>query len=571
MKIDVLIENVNVYNSAFKKFILGNVAIVEGKFLYVGKQGLETFESAQTVEGEGRYMIPGLIDIHLHIESTMVTPSTFSYGIIKNGTTTIVPEPHEMGNVFGLRGVQEMIKASEDCVADMFYAIPSSVPATSMETTGGSIEIEDMDKLLRTEKIACLGEIMNFYDVISKPESKTNGILSHIRTNYPELIIEGHVPKLLDLELQRIIFAGVDSDHTHQTVEGMEQRIAAGMFVEIQEKSLTREVVDYLLENQVDEHFCFITDDIMTDDFRRRGHLNNILKKAVDMGMSPEKAIYACTYTPAKRMKLNDRGSIAPGKIADFLLVSNLRNLTIDSVYKNGELVFDFAGEYVQAVTERQFPASFYESVKLDQLTDSDFGVQVEVEDGRHAFRIMKVKDGSTFTEEVHDKLDVRGGLVDWEESPYAMIATFERYGKNGNRAHGFISGDILKEGAVATTYSHDNHNLLIVGRNKQDMLIAANEVIAGQGGMCCVLNGEVIATVPLPVGGILSEAPLEVIADQVEHFTSTLKSLGYNHYNVIMSLSTLSLPVSPALKITDQGLIQVNEGRIVPLLVEKN
>lgn len=569
MKIDLLIKDVCVYNSAFKKFSKGNVAIVDGKFLYVGERGAETFEATQTVEGEGRHMIPGLIDIHLHIESTMVTPATFSYGLIKNGTTTIVPEPHEMGNVFGLSGVQEMIKASEDCVADMFYAIPSSVPATSMETTGGSIEIEDMDELLRTENIACLGEIMNFYDVISKPESKTNAILEHIRRNYPDLVIEGHVPKLLDLELQRVIFAGVDSDHTHQSVEGMEQRMAAGMFIEIQEKSMTREVVDYLLENQVDEHFCFITDDIMTDDFRRRGHLNNILKKAIGMGMTPEKAIYACTYTPAKRMKLHDRGSIAPGKIADFLLVSNLRSLSIDCVYKNGELVFDIANDYVQKVTERQFPVSFYESVKLDKLTDSDFDVQVEESDGPHALRIMKVANGSTFTEEIHEELEVRGGHVDWEESPFAMIATFERYGKNGNRAHGFISGDILKKGAVATTYSHDNHNLLVVGRNKQDMLIAANEVIAGQGGMCCVLDGEILSTVPLPVGGILSEAPLDVIADQVEQFTSTLKSMGYDHYNVIMSLSTLSLPVSPALKITDQGLIQVNEGRIVSLVVE--
>ena len=570
MKIDLLITDVHVYNSAFKKFIKGNVAIIDMKFLYIGERALETFEATQIVEGNGKYMIPGLIDIHLHIESTMVTPSTFSYGLIKNGVTTIVPEPHEMANVFGLLGVQEMIKASKDCVADMLYAIPSSVPATSMETTGGSIEIEDMDELLRTENIACLGEIMNFYDVISKPESKTNLILNHIRKQYPDLIIEGHVPKLLDLELQRIIFAGVNSDHTHQTVEGMEQRIAAGMFVEIQEKSMTREVVDYLIKMQVDEHFCFITDDIMTDDFRTRGQLNNILKKAIGMGMSPEKAIYACTYTPAKRMKLNDRGSIAPGKIADFLLVSDLESLTIDCVYKNGELVFDAAQKYEQQVIGRQFPSSFYESVKLKQLETSDFDVKVGAEDGLHKFRVMKVQNGSTFTEELHEELDVRSELLLWEESSHAMIATFERYGKNDNRSHGLITGDILKKGAVATTYSHDNHNLLVVGRNKQDMLIAANEVIKGQGGMCCVLDGEILSTVPLPVGGILSEAPLEIIADEVEHFTKNLKSLGYDHYNVIMSLSTLSLPVSPALKITDQGLIQVNEGKIVPFMVEE-
>ena len=564
MQVDTLVLNGTVFNSYFKQFRKENIAIKDGKFFYIGKKGQEFFQAREIVDAAEKYIVPGLIDIHLHIESTMVTPATFSYGLIKNGVTTIIPEPHEMANVFGISGVKEMIKASKNEVVDMFYGIPSSVPATSMETTGGSIDIEDMEELLQTETIKCLGEIMNYYDVLTKPDCKTNQILDFVRENYPELIIEGHVPKLLDVELQGLAFAGVGSDHTHQTVEGMKERIGIGMFLEIQEKSMTPEVIEYLIENPVKEHFCFVTDDVMADSLQKRGHLNVLLKKAISMGLSIEDAIYACTYTPAQRMRMYDRGVIAPSKIADFVVVSNIADFSIDAVYKDGEKVFDEKLPYVQSARSKQFPASFYESVKLSPLHEEDFEGRIDTDKNSVTVRTIHVQNGSTFTEERQDTLAVKAGKLQWMDSSYCLVKKFERYGKNQNKAHGLIGGDILKRGAVATTYSHDNHNLLVVGKNKEDMQLAANEVIKNQGGICCVHNGEILSMVPLPVGGILSEEPLAVIASQVEKLTDALKSLGYEHYNVIMSLSTLSLPVSPALKITDYGLIAVNEGKVV-------
>lgn len=568
MRVDLLIENVRIYNSYFKTFIQSNAAILDGRFLYIGERATDSFEAAEHLDGQGRYMIPGLIDIHLHIESTMVTPETFSYGLIRNGVTTIVPEPHEIANVFGLDGVKEFIKASQHCVADMFYAIPSSVPATSMETSGGAIEIEDLDELLRTERIICLGEIMNYVDVITDPDCKTNHILNHIRSHYPHLIIEGHVPKLLDLDLHRMIYSGVDSDHTHQSIEGMEARIAAGMFIEIQEKSMTPEVMAYLMEHEVSEHYCFVTDDVMADSFERRGHLNHLVRKAIGMGMKPEQAIYASTLSPAKRMRMYDRGVIAPGKIGDFQLISNLEQLMIDQVYKHGRKVYDVREPYKPTVHAPAFPAHYYKSVHMSPLTEADFSVNTEVADGRYACRTMMVNDGSTFTEEHHAQVEVRQGKLNWQESGYGLIATFERYGKNGNRAYGLIGGDTIKRGAIATTYSHDNHNMLVVGRNPVDMMIAANEVIKNQGGFSVVENGKVIASLELPVGGILTEVPLEQVAKEVEQLRKAMESLGYCHYNPIMSISTHSLPVSPALKITDFGLIDVNEGKVVPLII---
>ncbi|SEC13201.1 adenine deaminase C-terminal domain-containing protein [Paenibacillus sp. GP183] len=568
MYVDTLILDVQVFNSALKKFYLGNVAVIDGRFFYIGDKATESFQAKEVLQGNKRFMIPGLIDIHLHIESTMVTPRTFSYGLIKNGVTTIVADPHEMANVFGLRGIQEMIAASEDCKADIWYAIPSSVPATDLETTGGTIDVAEIDALLLDEKVICLGEIMNFADLITNPEGKTNRLLMHMRTNYPKVPIEGHCPRLMDLDLSRFVFAGIDSDHTEQTVQGMEERIKAGMFIEIQEKSMTEDIINHLVANERSEHFCFVTDDVMPDTFKDYGHLNHLLRKAVRMGMKPEAAIYAGTFTPARRMNLNDRGRIAPDKIADFILLDDITEFSIGQVYKNGIKVYDANETYEQEKPTRQFPDDFYQSVQLKLLQKDDFSIPAPIEAGTQTCRVMMVSRKTTFTKEQTENVEVRQNELQWEESPYCCIGIFERYGKNGNRAFGLLGGDTIKRGAIATTYSHDNHNLLVVGKNKDDMLLAANTVIEHQGGFCVVENGKVISFLSLPVGGILTEAPLGEVADQMKHLRQSMLDLGYVHYNPIMSISTHSLPVSPELKITDLGLVRVNEGKLVSLFI---
>ncbi|WP_028594762.1 adenine deaminase [Paenibacillus assamensis] len=593
MKIDLLITNVHIFNVYMKRFITGNIAVLDGRFLYVGARGEETFAAQEVVAGNGRHLIPGLIDIHLHIESSMITPATFSHGIIQNGVTTVVSEPHEMANVFGLEGVQEMIRASEECTADILYAIPSSVPATPLETTGGSIEIADIDKLLQDERVVCLGEIMNSVDVLRDPDCKTNQMLKHVRTHYPHLVIEGHTPKkLVDLELARFMFAGVDSDHTEQEVDSMLDRMRNGMFVEIQEKAMRPDIMRILIEEDVADLFCFVTDDVMADSIVADGHLNHLVRKAIAMGMSPERAIYCTTYTPAQRMRLHDRGAVAPNKLADFVLLSDLNTFQIDTVYKRGRCVYDAKRPVKQKRVEGHFPSHFYQSVKLSPLLEDDFTVVVTGASGGdgdvaddvagvrakhvshgvhvHKCRVMEVSNGTTTTKELHREVEVQDGVLQWERAEgLGLVATFERYGRNGNRAYGLITGSTIKRGAIATTYSHDNHNLLVVGHNAADMALAANTVIADQGGFCVVADGQVLAHVPLPVGGILSEEPLDTFGPAVKRLREAMESLGYEHYNPIMSISTHSLPVSPALKLTDLGLIDVHAGTIVPLLVE--
>lgn len=570
MKIDLLITDVHVFNVYMKQFIHGNVAVLDGRFLYVGQRGEETFEAAEILRGEGRHMVPGLVDIHLHIESSMIIPKTFSHGIIKNGVTTVVSEPHEMANVFGLDGVKAMIAASEGCAADILYAIPSSVPATKLETTGGEINIEDMDELMKMDSVICLGEIMDSVDVLRNPDGKTSRILKHFREKYPTTVIEGHTPKsLVDLDLARFMFAGVDSDHTEQEVDSMLDRMRNGCFVEIQEKAMRPDIMKVLIEQDVAELFCFVTDDVMADTFAADGHLNHLVRKAIQMGMSPERAIYAATYTSARRMQLDDRGAIAPNRIADFVLLRDVEQFEIDAVYKRGKLVYDAAAAPVDTQGEPQFPSHFYESVKLAPLAADDFRVQLPAADGEYTCRVMEVVDGTTNTNELHRSVAIRDGELQWQASGNGLIATFERYGKNGNRAYGLITGNTIKRGAIATTYSHDNHNLLVVGHSPEDMALAANTVIGTQGGFCVVEGGEVLKHVPLPVGGILSEVPFEAFGQDVKELRAAMEAIGYEHYNPIMSISTHSLPVSPSLKLTDLGLIDVRAGEVVPLIVE--
>jgi Adenine deaminase len=572
MKTDLLLKNALVFNAYLKKFIPADAAVLDGKFLYIGTKEAARLEPAEVIDAQGKYMIPGLIDIHMHIESSMAAPLTFSRALARNGVTTIVAEPHEMGNVFGLEGIKAMMSAAKNCPIDIFFAIPSSVPSTNadMETSGSEITVNELQKMLKMDRIICLGEVMNYVDVVYHPDSKSNAFIKYVKENKPYFAIEGHCPRLGGLELSRFIYAGVDSDHTEQTVQGMKERIANGMFVQIQEKSLKKEIVDYLLDNSITEHFAIVTDDVMPNSLVKNGHLNYLVRKAIGLGMPPEIAIYAATYTPAKRMGFRDRGSIAPGKIADFVLVDSLQEFDISLAFKNGKEIFSAAEPVIQETTDKAFPAHFYKSVQLPLLTEEYFTVKTDCADPLVNCRILTVISGTTFTKENFAFVPVRDNMLEWESTPYCLAAVIERHGENRNIGYGLVGGDVIKRGAVATTYAHDSHNLLVLGRNKQDMLKAANCVIEKQGGYYVVENGEVIGKADLPIAGILSNKPLNELGAEITSVINALRYLGYEHTNIIMSISTLALPVSQELKITDKGLVKVNEQKLVPLIANE-
>lgn len=571
-KVDLIIKNINVYNSYLKAFQLADVSILKGKILHIDKKKEAVLTAEAVVDGSGKYMIPGLIDIHMHIESSMMVPETFCSHVAKCGVTTLVAEPHEMANVMGYKGITDMIAAGESCDIDIFIGIPSCVPSTSdiLETTGGIIDCSAMEQLKKLEKVICVGEVMNYRQIIQENDLEITKFLTKLREEDKNFPIEGHCPSLMGLDLSKFLYLGINADHTEHSFEEIKERFENGMFIEIQEKMLKKEIFEYIHEKNLYEHFGFVTDDVMADTLFEQGQLDGVMRRAIALGMRVEDVIYNSTYTNARRMNLLDRGAIAPGKIADFVLLEDLNNLQVYATYKAGKCIFEKNLESnLKEKESYRFPEEYYKSINMPKLTEEAFNVKAAINSGYVTVRAMEIKDGSTKTEERHIKLKVENGYMDWENSECRLAVVVERYGKNKGVGYGFVCGDVIKTGAAATSYAHDSHNVLVMGANIKDMSIALHSIDIMQGGMVVVEDLEIKGALQLNVGGILSDKPIENISSDLKRVRNALINQGYKHYNPIMSFSTITLPVSPKLKLTDKGLIDVASGTIVPLVVE--
>ncbi len=568
--VSLLIKNAKVFNTYLKKFISADVSVKDGRFYYIDRKRDTDFQAEAVLDAGGMYMIPGLVDIHMHIESSMMTPEPFGNCVAAYGVTTIVSEPHEMANVKGTRGVLEMISAAKNAPIDIFYGIPSSVPSTSerLETTGGIIDCNAMKHLLNEEDVVCVGEIMNYRQIIRENDLEITKFLDYLRQERPGYVIEGHCPSLLDLDLARFLYLGIDGDHTEHTLEEVKQRIENGMFFEIQDKMLLPEVLDYIRENQLYEYCGFVTDDTMADVLYEKGQLNYVVQKAVESGFPVEMAVYCATYTPARRMHLYDRGVIAPGKLADFVLLADPAVLAPVYVYKNGVQIFCEKNRS-EVSSSYRFPEDFYQSVCLPPVTIEDFRVRVDTDKDEVTVRAIEVHPDRTQTTEKLVTMPVREHLLDWKDSGCLLAMVLERHGKNGNIGYGFITGACLNKGTAATTYFHDHHNLFVAGDNPADMLLSVRRIQELQGGFLTVRDGQNLAEHAVPVCGILSERGVKDTALKLKGIRESLAGLGYRHSSPIMSLGTLGLPVSPALKLTDRGLVDVKQSAVVPLIVE--
>lgn len=578
--VDLVIRNAKVFNSYLKCFRKADVYVLDGKIYYVDVKDNENtiplIAAKEELDASGYYMIPGLIDIHMHIESSMMTPQTFAGYAGKCGVTTVVSEPHEMANIKGLSGIYEMIADGENAPIDIFYGIPSSVPSTNeeLETTGGIIDCRAMKELYEKKEVVCVGEIMNYRQIIRENDLEITKFLNYLREVDPNFVIEGHCPSLTGLDLAKFLYLGIDGDHTEHTLEEIRQRFENGMFVELQEKMLRPEILDYIRENRLYEHCGFVTDDTMADKLYEEGQLNKVIEEAIRMGFPTEEAIYCGTYTNARRMNLRDRGVIAPGKTADFALITGFHSLEPDYVYKDGQLIAskdqeneNHPGKELTSENRHFFPEDYYHSVHIPVLRSEDFWICAKQESGNVSVRVIEVSNGRTQTSEKIESMPVKDYKICWEGTGCLLAMVVERYGKNKNIGYGFVTGDCLKEGAAATTYFHDHHNLFVVGDNVGDMQAAVERIQSLQGGILTVYQGEIKAELPLPVAGILSDQPIEEIGPALKKVRNSLFQLGYRHYNPVMSLCTLGLPVSPALKLTDRGLVDVIKGEIVDLV----
>ena len=570
MDIDVLLTNGTIYNSYLKTFIPGSVALSGDRFAYIGTEP-PRHPAKRTVDLGGQYVIPGLIDCHMHIESTMCAPRTFMNAAVRCGVTTLIAEPHEIANVFGVEGIRALMQSAQDGPVDVRIAIPSSVPSTNdaLETAGAAIESDDVEALMHMDQVICLGEVMNCREVIADAHAKTNRLIRQIQHGRPDFSIEGHCPRFVGWELAELLYRGIRSDHTDQSLDGLAQRAANGMFIQLQEKTLKKEFLDYLMEHRLAGRFALVTDDTMPDDFMRRGQLDHLVRRSMALGLPPEEAIYAATYAPAQHMGLREKGAIAPGRIADFAVLSDLQAFAVAQVWRAGRQVYVRGAEQEEAPRDTSFPPHFYRSVHLAPRTAEDFVLRAPIAEGTVLCRILEVEEHTTFVREERAELAVHGGVIDWENSPYSLACVFERHGKHGGCGMALVGGAAFTHGAAATTYAHDSHNLLVLGQTAGDMTAAANAVIEMQGGIAAARDGSVTVCVPLPIAGILSDRPLPILAAEIADVRHALTENGYRHDNAIMSFATLALPVSPDVKLTDKGIVDVRRGEIVPLIVE--
>lgn len=571
--VSLLIRNARVFNTYLKQFIPADVYVLGEKFYYIDREKTTPLAAEKVVDARGQYMLPGFVDIHMHIESSMMTPGPFGRFLAGCGVTTIVSEPHEMANVKGIRGILEMIRVGEDAPIDIYYGIPSSVPSThaGLETTGGSIDFPAMKHLLQEDGVVCVGEIMNYRQIIRENHLEISKFLEYLQQEHPGYVIEGHCPSLVGLDLAKFLYLGIDGDHTEHTLEEVRQRMENGMFMEIQDKMLRPEVLEYIRENDLYEYCAFVTDDTMADTLWKEGQLNRVVEKAMAAGFPVEQAIYCASYTPSRRMHLYDRGTIAPGRRADFFLVEDPTHLAPTLVYKDGREIY--CREHTAQDGEKDaFPEDFYHSVCLPTIREDLFRMPVSrflsgPTPAEVTVRAIEVLPDRTQTREKLVKMPVRNGCIDWKGSGCLLAMVLERHGKNGNVGYGFLTGACHQRGTAATTYFHDHHNLLVAGDDEADMLLAVRRIEELQGGYLTVRNGEILEELALPVCGILSDGTVSEIGSQLCRIRASLTELGYHHPNPIMSLGTLGLPVSPALKLTDRGLVDVKNSTLVPLV----
>lgn len=580
-QVDFIIKDAWVYMTFRRCFEKRDVAVSGALISEVAPEIVTEDPAVGIVDGRGKYLIPGLVDIHMHIESSMTYPEEFSRLALLHGTTTVVADAHEIANVFGLEGTKAFERQKTEL--DIFYAIPSSVPSTSneLETAGGEIGEAEVEQMLADDRVLCLGEVMNFQSLVAEPEAaglrqaeaeltgqkpgrtKIQRLIALCRKRRGrDIRIEGHCPKISGRDLNRFIFAGVDADHTQQTAESVLEKTDLGMFLELQLKSLTPPVVEAVKTHGIYDNVALITDDTMPDQLMG-GQLNRVVRTAVQAGMPAEQAIYCATWTPARRMHLDDRGMIGPGKLADLVLLEDLESFCPVKVFKSGKPVTSAAWK------QPEFPEHFYHSVKCRKAAADDFILRTGRERTQVTANVMQIGTFGTATKHVQRKLLVKDGVICWQEAGLCLAVLFERHGKNGNIAYGLVEGAFGKPGAAATSWSHDSHNLLVLGNSPEDMAAAQNRVIELQGAYVAAADGQILAEARLDVGGIISSRPVEELAEALGRVRGAMRELGYVNNNEIMSMATLTLPVSPALKLTDYGLLDVKSQKPVAFIEE--
>jgi adenine deaminase len=535
-----------------------DVAIYDGVIVGLAS----AYQGCEEIALNGKWIIPGLIDAHLHIESSMLLPSRLAAALLPHGTTTIVADPHEIGNVLGVEGIKFMLQESASAPLDIFFMAPSCIPATHLETAGARLGASELAALKNETRILGLAEMMNFPGVLmGTPE-----VLEKLAL-FSDKIIDGHAPSLTGYDLQAYVAAGIRSDHeTTDRTEGLE-KLNSGMMIMVREGTSAKNLEDLLplVTPENARQFCFVSDDLHPLEIHQRGHMNFIIRKAIDLGLNPVRAIQMATLNPAEYFGLKDRGAVAPGFQADLVILADLEHFELDRVFKGGKLVAE-KGELID------LPCADDASVELRSMEVAPFtpeSFRIPHEDRRA--RIIELIPGQILTRLRFENLRSEDGWVKPDtERDILKLAVVERHRATGNIGLGLVMGFGLHAGALASSVAHDSHNLIAVGVSDQEIWQCLEEVKDMGGGMAVINDGKVLARVPLEVAGLMSRKPLKELTKLWDEANKAASSLGCTIPEPFMSLSFLALPVIPELKLTDLGLVDVEQFRLVPLFVDE-
>lgn len=546
-KADLVLKNAKYLNVFSNEFLCGDIAVANGLIAGVGK-----YDGKTEIDVSGKLVLPGFIDAHIHLESSMVTPAEFAKAVVAHGTTTVITDPHEITNVMGIDGVEYMIQASQNLPIDVHFMMPSCVPATEIDESGAELDCKDIDLYLDNKKVLGLAEMMNYVGVINGDKN----VLSKIVTSQAHhKKIDGHAPELSGNDLNAYIAAGVYSDHECSTFENALEKLRKGQFIMIREGTAAHNLKALmpLLTQQYYSRCMFATDDKHPSDLLHGGHIDYIVKQALKNGADPIVALKTATHHAARYFLLNNKGAIASGYLADIVVVDNLEDFNVETVFKRGKLVFDGEVKDFSAPTvDEKLAEKCFDTFHLDSVTPSSFKV-----DGK--LGLIGLVGGELLTRNLGtaDKIDVENDIL--------KIACIERHKGTNHIGVGYVKGYSLKSGAVATSVAHDSHNIITVGCNDDDIAVAVNAIKDSKGGIVVVENGKIKALLELPIAGLMSDEPLTTVNEKLENAKLSAYELGADKsIDPFMTLSFLSLPVIPSLRITTKGVFDAENWKML-------
>lgn len=559
------LENANLVNVFSGEIYLANIYIYKKYIADIVEVEKDSFKKAdKIIDIQGKYLVPGFIDSHLHIESSHLTPYHFAEAIIPKGTTTIIADPHEICNALGEEGLNYMLKASENLPMNQYFLVPSCIPSVmKLENTGAEFDADLVDKLLEKDRILGLGEVMDYIGVIHNDKRMEDIIDVAYRKN---MFLQGHSPELQGSELSAYLCGGPYT--CHETRDGVHaiDKIRKGMTVDARESSISKNIAS-IIENiksfKSPRNLTLCTDDREPKDILEKGHINDCVRVAIKAGLEPIEAIRAVTLNTAQIYRLDKRGAIAPSYFADMLVIDNLKDINVEKVFFEGELVAENNKLLVQ-INKPHIDLENKNTINIDELKVEDFMIKAPIEYGKleivgmeYINKISSVTRKKTFT------VNVKDGYVDLEGDELNFAISINRYGKK-TKAIAVVENFYVNRGAIATTYSHDSHNLTIIYKKPIDALVAAQRVKNIAGGIVVVENEKVVKELPFPIGGMLSKNSAYELGNYIVDMNKVLRDYGIESANPITRPSTLSLIVIPEVKLSDMGLIDVVKQEII-------